>query len=115
MEAKNFPGCCAITVVTELDCLGAEDEWSKNKAKDLDEIAKIEDPENDYDGLATRTASVLVLTNKDRGGYKRAAAFLRKHGWKCLGRCPGAHEYSGNRYKCYLWGSEEFEKAVRDR
>lgn len=89
MDLYPFEGCCMLGILAELDCLGAEDEWSKEDAAQLPELLK----ESHH--------STVAVASEEHGKRKceKQLAILRKHGFRLLGTFKGM-----GRYKNYLMG-----------
>jgi hypothetical protein len=101
MKADELPGCCALRVVHELDCLAATDAYSKAQTALFETM-----PAKGIMFGANCTASILTLAPNEVGqvNFNKQAAFVKSKGFKLLGKWK--NEYGD---WIYLYGSKEFK------
>jgi hypothetical protein len=101
MRADELPGCCALRVVHQLDCLAATDAYSKAQTALFETM-----PAKGIMAGTNCTASILTLSAGENTpkALKKQAAFVKSKGFKLLGKWK--NEYG--RW-IYLYGSKEFK------
>lgn len=108
MQATELPGTCALQVIYDVDCLGAQDAYSKKEAAKLRNLVNPGQGDGQY-RTEYITASIVTISDDDRDEFKMQKASLLRHGFQELGSWPGAHPEIKGRYKMHLFGSKEFK------
>ena len=107
MFAAELPGCCALRILHDLDCLGGDDAWAERERKKFDTV-RVRGGQVGGDNC---TATIVTLS--DDGGrafLNKQVAFLKKRGYKLLGSWKGIYCQT-----IYLYGSKEFKMPRRTK
>lgn len=96
---EDFPGCCMIDVLTPLDCITTDDEWSK---QERDELAEDAGAPNSLTLAVASQENGVAVCEKQR-------SWLEEHGFKLVGSFPGME--SSYRNFLYAKGLREVKNA----
>ena len=116
MQGTEIPACCALQVIHGLDCLYAEDEYSKQEAAELPSFIKHQEYIKGAHGGAYIMASIALISPAvGRPEFKKQQDALRKAGMHLICRFPGEHKSSYGNYKIEMWGTENMEAPKASR
>lgn len=109
MQVLEMPGCCAVRLIGEIDCLGYDDAFSRRYASKFDTMK----PRNGCRGQYN-TVTMTVIGESEEEFEKQKKVLLSK-GYKLLATFKGHLNMAdwdakeGN--TLYLYGSKEFKRS----